>query len=132
MRCFQVEREFFDDVFAKAHLSERAYRDLRYSVTVQAQAVRFNDPLPKATLHMGAHFEFLESQRRSRILNDYETAWGRFQASTYILGILDDLADQVLTTQEIRASVREVYEGRQSRAQKRVDGVADHFPDYIN
>ena len=74
MRCFQVEREFFDDVFAKAHLSERAYHDLRYSVTVQAQAVRFNDPLPKATLHMGAHFEFLESQRHGRILNDYETA----------------------------------------------------------
>ncbi|MBT3396647.1 MAG: sodium:proton antiporter, partial [Alphaproteobacteria bacterium] len=44
MRCFQVEHEFFDDVFAKAHLSERAYRDLRYSVTVQAQAVRFNEP----------------------------------------------------------------------------------------
>ena len=132
MRCFQVEREFFDDVFAKAHLSERAYRDLRYSVTLQSLAVRYNDPLPKATLHSGPTFDFFEFQRRGRILNDYETAWGRFQASSYILGVLDDLAAQVLTPDEIRASVREIYQGWQSRAQKRVDGVADHFPDYVN
>ena len=132
MRCFQVEREFFDDVFAKAHLSERAYRDLRYSVTLQSRAVRYNDPLPKATLHSGATFDFFDFQRRARILNDYETAWGRFQASSYILGLLDDLAAQVLTPDAITASVREIYEGWQLRAQKRVDSVAEHFPDYVN
>ena len=83
-------------------------------------------------MHSGATFDFFDFQRRSRILNDYETAWGRFQASSYILGVLDDLAAQVLTPKAITASVREIYEGWQSRAQKRVDSVAEHFPDYVN
>lgn len=138
MRCFEAERAFYDDMFGKAHLSERAYRDLRYSVVVQAQAVRFNEPLPQATLHLGGArlvdgvLGAFDLQRRRQIANDYETAWGRFQSSSHILGVLDELAARTITPDEIVFWVRAIYEGWQSSALKRINETAAQFPEFVN
>ncbi len=138
MRCFEAERTFYDDVFGKAHLSERAYRDLRYSVIVQAEAVRFNEALPQATLHLGGArlvdgvLGAFDLQRRRQVVNDYETAWGRFQSSSHILGVLDELAARTITPDEIVFWVRSIYEGWQSSALKRINETAAQFPEFVN
>ena len=104
---------------------------------LQARAVRFNDPLPRATLHLGDRrvgraLGMAEYRRRRQIANDYETAWGRFQASSHILDVLDDLAERISTPTEITFSVRAIYNGWQAAASKRIEGTAAHFPAFVN
>ena len=147
VRCFAGETAMYHDMFSKGHLSERAYRDLRHSVVVQSDSARHDGPLPPYTLHprgrrfrvqrrrlVDALFGFTglpEAARRSRISVDYETAWGRHQASGHILANIQDLALAESTPPEIVTSVRDLYSGWNIAARTHIDNTAQEFPEFV-
>ena len=147
-RCLTSEKSMYRDMFDKAHLTERAYRDLSHSVTLQIEAVRHDSPLPDQTLHgrewrlpaaLRRVFDSAlaltplpERLRRARVASDYEEAWGRFRGSGEILEQLDDLRDTDTVPADILADVRRVYTDWRDTARERIDVTAMQFPEFVN
>lgn len=147
-RCFTAEKALYHEMFAKAHLTERAFRDLDHSVTLQIEATRHDAALPERTLHRGtAPFRAAllrtidralgftrlpEYLRRARVAADYEEAWGRFRGSSEILDGLEELALTETTPEEIVAEVRGMYQRWRETARERIDLTAAQFPEFVN
>ena len=147
-RCFASEKTLYHDMFLKGHLSERSYRDLHESVTLQVDAIRNDTPLPTRTLHapgergLGRALQtaldglglagWAEHRRKARIARDYEDAWGRFQGSSQILEHLAETALAVSTPDDVVARARAMYDEWKSAARARIDQAAEQFPEFVN
>ena len=148
-RTFATEKTIYYDLFAKGHLSELAFRDLCYSLDLQAEAARLDSPMPSQTRHawqdnrVQVAFYWIidkvlgftklpEHLRLSHNVTDYEVAWGRHQASARILAEFEELELTAATPPEIVAEVRQQYGQWKTSAEARIDGWMEQFPEFVN
>ncbi|MFP6805872.1 MAG: cation:proton antiporter [Pseudomonadales bacterium] len=148
MRCLAREKARAYELFSKGLINEWAFRELDYTLAVQLDDVRHNGKAPTASdltsrgksmdhfvISVLENFPGLssiaEKMRTSRIIRDYDVAWGRYccarsvqQAFDEILGKSgnDDNSDQIL---------RNTYEEILSTYKSQMDEVADQFPEFV-
>lgn len=153
LRVFAAETVLYHDMFVKGHLSERAYRNLTYSIELQSESIRQEGQLPKFTLHYQTHawwqqlfklkqlfwqgLEYLPSGRRWstqlqawHTAKDYEQAWGRHQGNLYILSRLDDIAQPGVRPQTIE-KIRSHYRRWHDSARARIDHTTEQFSEFV-
>lgn len=148
LRCFAEEKTAYFELFSRRHLSERAYRDLAFSVTLQAEEMRHHGRLPPATLFTPRRLriqDFLQdvldalpgcaalARRLSaeRTAREYERAWGRHQACARVLHRLDRIPQVGRDHVEIFAEVRAQYRAWRAAARARLDDTAEQFPEFV-
>ncbi|MBI1372273.1 MAG: cyclic nucleotide-binding domain-containing protein [Phycisphaera sp.] len=146
LQCLAVERNVYYDLFGKGHLSERAYRDLLFSIELQGEAVRHhNDPM-LATLHTVRRQRWIgrllrasdrvapRLARRLRTVwtaREYERAWGRHLGSTAAIDWLGETAHTEHVPDAVLHEVRQRYERWREQARSRIDRIAEQFPEFV-
>ncbi len=148
LRVFATEKTLYQEMFIKGHLSERAYRNLTYSIDLQSEAIRHEGHLLKFTLHFQGPFslskllwrvmEHLPKGRRwvshlraLRTASDYEEAWGRHQGNLYILSRLDEIASRHQIRPHIVEKIRSHYRRWHDSARARIDNTTEHFAEFV-
>lgn len=148
LRCFGEERTLYYRMFARGHVSERSYRDLKRSVELQIDAMRHEGELRDWTLYppsgrtetvllrlldripgLGGLVEELRARRTAR---DYEISWARARGSERILEKLDELAEEERARRGVVEEVRETYEAWREAARRRLDETAEQFPEFVS
>jgi CPA1 family monovalent cation:H+ antiporter len=148
LRIFAQEKTLYDEMFAKGHLSERAYRKLIYSLELQTEAIRHEGQIPRVTLH----FHWLERWQKTllkllehlpltknwarywralQMANAYEEAWGRHQGNIHILDYLDELAQTEPFRPQIIEKVRSYYRRWHDSARARIDNTTEQFAEFV-
>lgn len=147
LRCFAEEKVLFVDMFNKGHLSERAFRELALSLTLQAEALRYQRDFRTVRLHnlrgrrlehtalqwldrFGLHV-MAERLRRVRVAVNYEEAWGRYQANGHALAFLDRLVRSESIPAEIFDEVRGNYVRWHEDSQRHLDRMAAQYPEFV-
>ncbi|NNF52627.1 MAG: cyclic nucleotide-binding domain-containing protein, partial [Gammaproteobacteria bacterium] len=148
LRGLAEEKAVYLDLFAKGHLTEKAFRHLTQLLVLQADAMRFKGSYAgvhrKGTLGTRAADRALailakipglasvvESARLGRLALDYEVAWGHFQSSAHVLENLQDLASK----DELGAGVEELssrYSNWHEVARQQLDDAAAQYPEFVN
>lgn len=149
LRSFAAEKSLYYQMFAKGHLSERAYRNLDEIVTNQIDMLRYNDDASALKQYMEktrtlSHIitdvleklpllnRFTEKRRALQIARDYEDLWGQHQGYTNVLSHLDQIISDLPDKKEIAEKVRQQFEVWQSRAREKSDGITEQFPEFVN
>lgn len=148
LRIFAQEKTLYDEMFAKGHLSERAYQKLIYSLELQTEAIRHEGQLPRFTLHFHwlerlqrTLLKFLENlpmtKRWARYWNalqtakDYEEAWGRHQGNIHILAYLDELGQTESIRPQVVEKIRSHYRRWHDSARARIDNTTEQFAEFV-
>jgi CPA1 family monovalent cation:H+ antiporter len=142
-RCFSAEQALYHGLFRRGHLSEGTYRDLATAISMQADAARDGTAaqargenrstrrrLLQRLLPLAPH-AMADRLRQSHIAEDYERAWGEFQATSHILKDIDRLALAHSTPADIVAQVRTLYLDWQANARQQLDVTAEQFPEFV-
>jgi CPA1 family monovalent cation:H+ antiporter len=144
-----VERSFYYEMFSRGDLSERAYRDLIYSLDSQIDALRHGIPIPAGTLHgywrshgldwwiwllvKVLHLPTLaDGLKRRRIARDYEVIRARVQAGPQVLRALTRLGKEDPEREAMIKPVRQRYQAWFDAARQRLDDLSEEYPLYIN
>lgn len=145
---FGSEKTLYYDMFAKGHLSERAYRDLAHSIDLQAESIRHRGTLPRYTIHPPREEQrgaailriwdripllswIAERMRTARTARDYEEVWGRHQGSSRVLRELASLARAGAIREDTIDTVQSYYERWNQAARRRLDMTAEQFPEFV-
>ncbi len=148
LRCLGEEKAFYYQMFSNAHVGERTYRNLAYSIELQTEGIRHEGRLPEFTLHppSGERLETalyrllerfpglgprVERLRAGRAARDYEVAWARFRGSARVLEDLAALGESQASRPDIVQEVRATYEYWHESARSRLDQTAELFPEFV-
>lgn len=148
LRCFAEEKALFVDMFNKGHLSERAFRELALSLTLQAEALRYQRDFHSVRLHTlrtrrlehaALHWldrlglcAMVERLRRMRVAVNYEEAWGRYQANGHALEFLESLGRNESIPSEIFAQVHDSYRLWHQDSQRQLDEMTSLYPEFVS
>lgn len=147
MRCLAREKARFYELFSRGLINEWAFKELDHTVDVQIDEVRHHGLMPTAEVEpfigqiitdaivnlfesVGAN-AMVERLSTSRVIRDYDVAWGRYRAANSVLNGLDQIAGDSKIDVETTAQIQRVYEDilRQSKAQ--IDAVAEQYPEFV-
>ncbi len=148
LRCFAEEKALFVDMFNKGHLSERAFRELALSLTLQAEALRYQRDFHSVRLHnlrtrrlehavlrwldLLGLCVMVERLRRTRVAVNYEEAWGRYQANGHALEFLQSLVRSESIPAEIFAQVHGSYSHWHQQSQRQLDEMTALYPEFVS
>lgn len=148
LHALAEERSCHADLFAKGHLSERAYRQLLLTLDTQAEALRTRDRFVRIQTHrlrrrlephLYAILERLpglsrlaEHLRLDRLALNYENDWAHYQSAQQVLERLEELATLHSVSPEGLRAVRSQYQEWLAKARQRLDETAEQFPEFVN
>jgi CPA1 family monovalent cation:H+ antiporter len=147
--AFAEEKAFFIDMFNKGHLNEWAFRELARTLDMQVDAVRFGDRiigvdfrkqvLPTAEAVATKLLDVIpgfsasaENLRVNRIAKDYAVVWGHYQSSTRMLERIEALGTLKSLPEDAVNEVRAMYATWHESARKRLDNIAEQFPEFVH
>ncbi len=148
IRCLAREKSRIYELFSRGLVNEWAFRELDHTVTVQLDEARHGGLMPtgqvetsigKATgsllvkiLDLIPGFgRVVEGLYTSRVIRDYDVAWGRYRSANSVLRTIEKIAEEgdidSATTQELRLVYEEVLEVSKSH----IDEVAEQYPEFV-
>ncbi|MGR9116867.1 MAG: cation:proton antiporter [Gammaproteobacteria bacterium] len=147
LRCLSEEKTYYFDMFNRAHITDQAYRQLTFSVDLQIDSLRYRGKLPVYTSYpenskwhvrygnklmnlklLGFATEVFRSALTAR---EYEQVWARQQATLYILNNLEKMSEHSSRTETL-VEVKRLYKHWNEAAKRRIDQVAEQFPEFVN
>ncbi len=148
LRGLAEEKAVYLELFAKGHLTERAFRALNQMLVLQMDAIRFKGSYSDVHTQetTGKRFAnwlvsvlgrvpgmagFVESISLQRIALDYEMAWGHFQSSAHVLGNLQKLASREQLSEGVE-ELSERYRHWNDVARQQLDDAAAQYPEFVN
>jgi CPA1 family monovalent cation:H+ antiporter len=147
LRALSEEKLFYDEMYARGHLSEGAYRELVLVLTLQIDAIRFHGEfehihshrirrlLERALYHLLDRFPLLapvgERLRMARLIRNYEEVWGHYQSSGRVLEYLKEINTLESIPREVMQTVREHYQRWHEQARNQIDQVSEQFPEFV-
>ncbi|MGR9037489.1 MAG: cyclic nucleotide-binding domain-containing protein [Gammaproteobacteria bacterium] len=146
-RCLSEEKTYYFDMFNRGHITDHAYRQLTYSVDLQIDSLRYRGKLPIYTsypessrwrvryanrlMNLPLIRTPTEGLRTALTAREYEQAWARQQGSLHILNNLEKM-DKHSSRPETHSEVKQLYTNWNDSAKKRIDQVAEQFPEFVN
>ena len=147
MRCLAREKARFYELFSRGLINEWAFKELDHTVDVQIDEVRHRGLMPTAEIEpsigqiisdavvnlftgIGAH-AIVERLSTSRIIRDYDAAWGRYRAANSVLHGLETIAGESRIDIETTAEIRQVYEDILHATKAQIDEVAEQYPEFV-
>ncbi len=147
MRCLAREKARFYELFSRGLINEWAFKELDHTVDVQIDEVRHRGLMPTAEIEpsigqvisnaivnlfssVGAH-AIVERLSTSRIIRDYDVAWGRYRAANSVLHGLETIAGESQIDIETTDEVRQVYEDILHATKLQIDEVAEQYPEFV-
>jgi monovalent cation:H+ antiporter, CPA1 family len=149
MHAFAEERSTYVDLYDKGQLSESAFRELTLALDQQQDAMRYQG-LHLVSLIRELHRHRLERfglrlldlmrlvaplaerLRLRRVVLDYDVAWGEYQASSRVIGSLENLSRLEGLPAGVLAEVVGSYRARNDAAQRTLDHTAEQFPEFVH
>ncbi len=147
MRCLAREKARIYELFSRGLINEWAFRELDHTVDVQIDEVRHRGLMPTAEIEpsigqivanavinvfngIGAH-AIVERLSTSRIIRDYDVAWGRYRAANSVLQGLETIAGESQVDIETTTEIRQVYENILQATKIQIDEVAEQYPEFV-
>lgn len=147
--CFATEKGCYYELFSNGHLSERGYRDLAHSLDLQGDAMRHRGELPHSTLYprwrrwleprlnhwLSLHArlrQWTQYLRLQRTARSYEKTWAQFQGNRRVVHELEELHRTQAARPEVLEQVQQLYRTWKHNAQRRLDEMAEQFPEFVN
>lgn len=147
MRCLARERARIYELFSRGLINEWAFRELDHTIEVQIDEVRHRGLMPTAEFKVsigkaigssvvrlseavGAR-RLVEQLSTSRIIRDYDVAWGRYRAASSVLQGLDTIAGEGQIDAGTTEEVRRVYDDILMTTKAQIDEVADLYPEFV-
>ncbi len=147
LNAFTRERSLYNDMFAKGHLSEQAYRQLLLTLSLQVDGIRSDNRF----VHIRSHkikralephlFALLaksrllarigEHWRLNRLSINYENDWAHYQSSTQVIHWLRDAVTMGAVSDEAARSVMETYTRWREQARDKLDQIGGQFPEFV-
>jgi Na+:H+ antiporter len=148
MRCLAREKARVYELFSRGLINEWAFRELDHTIAVQLDEVRHNRLMPTANIKVSLAkasglllIRLLESTpgmgpvverlRTSRIIRDYDVAWGRFRSANSVLRGFDEIAGETDSDQQVISQVKLVYEEIMTTTKVQIDDVAEQYPEFV-
>ena len=115
---------------------------------MQLDDVRHNQLMPTANIKVSAGkaidlllIRLLESApglgpiverlRTSRIIRDYDVAWGRFRSANSVLHGFEEIVGETDSDQQVNSQIRQLYEEIMTTTKAQIDEVADQYPEFV-
>jgi CPA1 family monovalent cation:H+ antiporter len=148
MRCLAREKARIYELFSRGLINEWAFRELDHTVAVQIDEVRHRGLMPTAELEVSIGKAtglfvvkvlevvpgtgwIVERLSTSRIIRDYDAAWGRYRAANSVLHGLETIASEGKIDTETTEELRSVYEDILAASKAQIDEVAEQFPEFV-
>ena len=148
MRCLAREKARVYELFSRGLINEWAFRELDHTIAVQLDDVRHNQLMPTANIKVSAGkaidlllIRLLESApglgpiverlRTSRIIRDYDVAWGRFRSANSVLHGFEEIVGETDSDQQVNSQIRQLYEEIMTTTKAQIDEVADQYPEFV-
>jgi CPA1 family monovalent cation:H+ antiporter len=142
-----VEKRTYLELFHRGQLSERMLKDLQHSIELQLDYLRSGGVLPPWTLHSPLRWKletiFLsildtvvpgamvtQRYRLNRIADRYEEHWGRLVSTEKVLAEVQRMQETGGASPDLLEEMRETYVRWNENARKRIDAIAEQFPEY--
>lgn len=149
LKCFSIQKAFYHEKLGGGHLSEQTYRNLVYALNVEGDSLRYQGQLPRIpprskfgrwwrnswmrlVQRLGFLEAYAESIRSHAMAQDYEYAWAGYHGCMRVLASIDGLAQHSHTRKEVVAELRDLFNRWAQGARKKLDTVADEFPEFYN
>lgn len=147
MRCLAREKSRTYELFSRGLINEWAFRELDHTLEVQIDEVRHRGLMPTAEIELsigkainlflirifdviGARW-VVEKLSTSRIIRDYDVAWGRYRAANSVLHGLETIAGEGNIDIGVTEELRHVYEEILGRSKIQIDEVAEQYPEFV-
>ncbi len=148
MRCLAREKARVYELFSKGLINEWAFRELDYTLAVQLDDVRHKGEMPTASIKTSIGkamdlfiirlFEAVpglgaiaEKMRTSRIIRDYDVAWGRYRSANSVLSDFDNIVGDGHTDREVSERLRDTYRNILETTKSQIDEVAEQYPEFV-
>jgi len=148
LRALGEEKSVYVEMFNKGQISERSFRYILATVSLQADSVRYSaDFKPESSPRLQRRQVeesvlrlleripgvgiFIESIRLNRVARDYERAWGRYQGSGVVVNMCDALMETGTMDADVVERVRKQYLGWRENAQRGLDGITELYPEFV-
>ena len=148
MRCLAREKARVYELFSKGLINEWAFRELDHTIAVQLDDVRHNQLMPTANIKVsiGKAIDLLlirmlefapglsriaERLRTSRIIRDYDVAWGRFRSANSVLHGFDEIVGETDSGEQVIAQIRNLYEEIMTITKRQIEEVAEQYPEFV-
>lgn len=147
MRCLAREKARIYELFACGLINEWAFRELDHTLEVQIDEVRHRGLMPTAEMEVsigkavnlfminlsegiGVRW-VVEKLSTSRIIRDYDVAWGRYRAADSVLHSLDAMAREGKIDVAVSEEIHHVYEEILNTSKAQIDEVAEQYPEFV-
>ena len=148
IRCLAREKSRIYELFRRGLINEWAFRELDHTVTVQLDEARHVGLMPTGRVETSigktvgillvkvldvipGFGRVVERLYTSRVIRDYDVAWGRYRSANSVLGTIGNIAEEgdidTATTEEIK----QVYEDVLETSKNHIDEVADQYPEFV-
>ena len=148
MRCLAREKSRIYELFRRGLINEWAFREVDHTVTVQLDEARHVGLMPTGRVETSigktvgillvkvldvipGFGRVVERLYTSRVIRDYDVAWGRYRSANSVLGTIGNIAEEgdidTATTEEIK----QVYEDVLETSKNHIDEVADQYPEFV-
>lgn len=148
LRALAEERSAYVELFDSGQLTEAALRELTLVLDAKQDAMRFRgvhlvEPIRELRRHqveklivrlldrLSLTASLAERLRLRRVALDYDVAWGEYQASSRVLGMLGELSRLEAIPAPLLDEVKGSYLSRNERAQQQLDYMAEQFPEFV-
>ena len=142
-----VEKRTYLELFHRGQLSERMLKDLQHSIELQLDYLRSGGVLPPWTLHSPLRWKIettvlnifdtlipgarvTQHYRLNRIADRYEEHWGRLVSTERVLEEVTRMEKSGGASPDLLEEMRETYTRWNENARKRIDAIAEQFPEY--
>ena len=148
IRCLAREKSRIYELFRRGLINEWAFRELDHTVTVQLDEARHVGLMPTGRVETSigkavgillvkvldvvpGFGRVVERLYTSRVIRDYDVAWGRYRSANSVLRTIGNIAEEgdidTATTEEIK----QVYEDVLETSKNHIDEVADQYPEFV-
>ncbi len=148
MRCLAREKARIYELFSRGLINEWAFRELDHTVTVQLDEARHRGLMPTGDVEtsIGKAIGMLlvkvldvipgfgrvvDRLYTSRVIRDYDVAWGRYRSANSVLHTIEAIADEGKIEQSTTQEMTKVYEDILATAKAHIDEVGEQYPEFV-